>query len=99
VVTVTMMMIMRTRRLRRLRNADHAFDAADNATDDAAHDSADHGADRTGSLPTNGCAMPATADDSILGMRGCDRRYKRGNDGGRHQLNLHGYFPLSDIIR
>ncbi len=95
---VVMMMVMMIVPTGFLRNAEHAFDATDNATDNAAHDSANHTADRTGSLLTHGCAMPASSDDSIVSMRGGDRRHKRGNNGGRDQLSLHGYSPLSDTV-
>jgi hypothetical protein len=60
--------------------ADHACGAADHATDDTTYDTADHGANRTGDLPTRGYALLASADDALC-MRG-DGRRKRGNNDG-----------------
>jgi hypothetical protein len=78
-----------------LRNADHAFDAPDNATDHAAHHATHDGANRAGSALTNGHALLASADNA-LGLRS-GRRRKNGNNDGHSELHLHGDLPLSEI--
>jgi hypothetical protein len=40
-----------------LRNADHAFDTANHATNSAANNRANHGANRTEDLLTRGCGL------------------------------------------
>jgi len=77
-----------THRSRLLRNADHAFDAAHDATDNTAHDTPHHGADRAGGLVTDGYALLASADNA-LGLRSHGRR-KSGNNDGHGKFHLHG---------
>jgi hypothetical protein len=48
-----------------LRNADHAFDAADDATDNTAHDATHHGADRPSMAMTYGRAMLTSSDNAL----------------------------------
>ena len=82
-----------TDRDRFLRNSDHAFDAAYYATDRTADDTANHGADRAGSLLTHGDTLLASTDNP-LGL-GRERHRKSGNnDNGHGELRLHGQTPL-----
>jgi hypothetical protein len=85
----------RTHRSRLLRNADHAFDAAHNATDDTTHDATHHGADRAGGALTHGHALLASADNA-LGLRSYGRR-KSGNNDGNGELHFHGQSPLFEM--
>jgi hypothetical protein len=78
-----------------LRNADHAFDAPDHASDDTTHNSANDSANRTGGPLTHGYTLLASANDA-LGLRGHGRR-KRGNDDSHGELHLHEQPPLSEI--
>ena len=75
-----------------LRDSNHAFDAAHDATDNTADDATNHCAHRTGRLLTHGDALLASTNDP-LGL-GCERRRKNGNNDGHDELCLHEQTPL-----
>ena len=75
-----------------LRNSDHAFDSANDATDRTADDTANHGAYRTSRALAYGDALLASTHNP-LGL-GRQRRRKNGNnDNGHGELRLHEQTP------
>jgi len=80
----------------RLRNSNHAFDAAYNTTDHAANDTANHGPDRTGRALTHGDALLAPTYNA-LGLGRERRRNSGNNDSSHRELRLHEQAPLLNV--
>jgi hypothetical protein len=76
-----------------LRNSDHAFDPAHDATDHTAHDATNHGAHWTGVPLADGDALLASTHNALcLGRERC--RKSGSNDGSHDELRLHEQTPL-----
>jgi hypothetical protein len=76
-----------------LRNSDHAFNAAYDAPNCTADDTADHGAHRTSRALAHGDTL-LTSTDNPLGLGRKRRRKSGNNDNGHGELRLHGQTPL-----
>jgi hypothetical protein len=81
---------------RLLRNPDHTFDAAHDATDHTAHHGTGRGADRTGRLLPHGSPLLASANNALgLGLDGCAK--SGNNDHSYCELDLHEQSPPLEI--
>jgi hypothetical protein len=81
---------------RLLRNPNHAFDAAHDATDHTAHHGTGHGADRTGRMLPHGSALLASTNNA-LGL-GLERHAKSGNNNHTNcERHLHEQSPPLEI--
>jgi hypothetical protein len=79
-----------------LRNADHAFDAAHDAPDNATYDATNHAGDRAGGAVTHGVSLLAATDDA-LGLRNDGRRESSGDDDSHCKLHFHEQSPPLEI--